>query len=94
MQLKDGEAGSLAGQGWILAHFGHSKQAIETADAALAISQSYNIKLFAASDLALAGEKKKALELAAQVGRERPDDTLTQAVNVPLIQAVAALNCE
>ncbi|NDQ56017.1 MAG: protein kinase [Acidipila sp.] len=92
LNFKDGEAGVLAGQGWALANFGYSKQAVETVNAALGISQGYNIKLFAAAVLALAGENKKALELSAAVAKERPDDTLAQAVTVPFVQAVAALN--
>ena len=92
LQLKDSEAGLITGQGWVLANFGYSKQATEAANAGLAVSQSYPTKLSAANDLVLAGENKKALELAAQVAKERPDDTLVQAVSVPWVQAVAALN--
>jgi eukaryotic-like serine/threonine-protein kinase len=92
LQFKDGEARALTTQGWMFAHYGYSKQAIEAASAALAISQSYNNKLFAAADFALAGENNKALQLASQVGKEHPDDTLTQAVYLPLVQAAVALN--
>jgi tetratricopeptide (TPR) repeat protein len=92
LQLKGSEAGLLMGQGWILGHFGYSKQAIEAANSGLAISQIYLTRLLAANALVLAGENKRALELAAQVARERPDDTLNQTVYVPWVQAVAALN--
>ena len=92
LQLKDSEAASLTSQAWMLAHFGYSKQAAEAAHAALAISQEYLTKLFAASDLAFAGENKKALELSSQIAKERPDDTLAQIVFVPFVQAVVALN--
>src|SRR6202022_1210395 len=92
LPLKDSEAGSLTSQAWMLAHFGYSKQAAEAAHAALAISQEYLTKLFAASDLAFAGENKKALELSSQIAKERPDDTLAQIVFVPFVQAVVALN--
>jgi serine/threonine protein kinase/tetratricopeptide (TPR) repeat protein len=92
LQLKDSDAGLLTGQGWMLGHFGYSKRATEAANSGLAISQIYLTRLFAANALVLAGENKRALELAAQVARERPDDTLTQAVYVPWVQAVAALN--
>jgi serine/threonine protein kinase/tetratricopeptide (TPR) repeat protein len=92
LQLKDSEAALMTGQGWVLGHFGYSKRAIEAANAGLAVSQSFPTKLSVASDLVLAGENRRALELAAQVSRERPDDTLIQAVSVPWVQAVAALN--
>jgi len=61
-------------------------------NAGLTISQSFFTRLSAAHALALAGENKRALELAAQVARERPDDTLIQAVFVPWVQSIAALN--
>jgi serine/threonine protein kinase/tetratricopeptide (TPR) repeat protein len=92
LQLKDSEAASLTSRGWMLAHFGYPKQATEAANAALAISQEYLTKLFAASDLAFAGENKKALDLASQIAKDRPDDTLAQIVLVPFVQAAVALN--
>jgi len=42
--------------------------------------------------LALAGENRKSLDLSAQVARERADDTLIQAVFVPITEAQVALN--
>jgi tetratricopeptide (TPR) repeat protein len=92
LQLKDPEAGSLNAQGWMLALFGYPKQSIEAANAALAISQGFLVKLSAASDMAVAGENKKALELASEVAKQRPEDTLVQSVGVPYVQAVVALN--
>ena len=92
LQLKDAEAQSLTAQGWMLALFGYPKQSIEAANAAPAISQGYVVKLFAAGEIGFAGDNKKALELASQVPKERPNDTLVQAVYVPLVQAVVALN--
>jgi eukaryotic-like serine/threonine-protein kinase len=92
LQLKDSEAGLLTAQGWALGHLGYSKRATEAANAGLAISQNFPTRLSAANALALAGENKSALELAAQVARERPDDTMIQAVYVPWVQAVVALN--
>jgi serine/threonine protein kinase/tetratricopeptide (TPR) repeat protein len=92
LQLKDSEAQSLNAQGWMLALFGDSKQAAEAANAALAISQGYVVRLFAAGAMAFAGENKKALELASAVAKERPNDTLIQSVYVPSVQAAVALN--
>jgi len=92
LQLKDSEAQSLAAQAWMLATFGYSKQAIEAANSALAISRGYIVRLSAASAMALTGDGKKALELAAAVAKERPNDTLVQSLFVPLVQAGVALN--
>ena len=50
------------------------------------------MKLIAAGSMALAGESKKALEVAADLSRKRPDDTLVQSISVPIVQAAAALS--
>jgi eukaryotic-like serine/threonine-protein kinase len=92
LQLKDPEAQSLAAQGWMLALSGYPKESIEAANGALAISQDWLVKLFAASEMALAGNNKKALALASEVAKERANDTLVQSVNVPFVQASVALN--
>ena len=42
--------------------------------------------------MALAGDGKKALELASAVAKERPNDTLAQSLFVPMVQAAVALN--
>ena len=77
---------------WMLALFGYPKQATEAANAALAISQGFLTKLSAANALAIAGDNAKALELASEVAKERPDNTLVQNVSLPFVQAVVALN--
>jgi eukaryotic-like serine/threonine-protein kinase len=92
LQLKDAEAESLNAQGWMFALFGDAKQSIEAANAALAISQGYLVKFYAASDMAVAGENQKALQLASEVAKQRPLDTLVESVCVPYVQAVVALN--
>ena len=92
LQLKSTEAGALLGQAWLLALFGESKPAVEAATAALAISQDHDLKLNAATTLALAGQSKQAMELRAAVARQRPDDTLVQNVDLPTIEATAALH--
>ncbi|PYV54853.1 MAG: hypothetical protein DMG91_13560 [Acidobacteria bacterium] len=92
LQLKDSEAFYVLAQGYALAMFGASKPATDTSSVALALSPSFNMKLYLASVRALAGENKKALELATQAERERPDDTLVHVVYVPTVQAVVALN--
>ena len=92
LQFKDAEAAAVAEWGWVQALVGNRKQAVEAANAALGISQIYSTKLFVAADLAVAGDNQKALDLAGEVAKRRPDDTLTQAVFVPTAQAAAALN--
>jgi eukaryotic-like serine/threonine-protein kinase len=92
LQLKDAEAGSLNAQAWMLAIFGYPKQSAELANAALAISQDYVVRLFAAGVMAFGGDNKKALEIVSAVGKERPNDTLVQSVYIPFVQAAVALN--
>ncbi len=92
LQLKDSEASALNAQGWMLAQFGYPKEATETANAALALSQGYLIKLNGAANLALVGDNKRALEIASEGARMRPDDTFVQTVSLPYVQAVVALN--
>jgi eukaryotic-like serine/threonine-protein kinase len=91
LQLKESEAGVLVGQAQAFAFAGESKAAIEAARAALVVSQSYTVKLDAAAVLALAGQDKQSLDIGAAIARQRPDDTLVQAVYVPYIRAIAAL---
>ena len=92
LQLKDAEAHSLTAQAWMLALFGYSKQSIEAATAGLAISQGYSVKLIAADSMAFAGDNKRALQLASEIAKDRPDDTLVHEVYVPTVQAAVALN--
>jgi len=92
LQLKDTEAGYLAAEAFVSALFGDSKQVIEPCNAALALAPSYGVKGSIAEALAFVGENRKALDLASQEAHERPDDTLVQAVFVPLKQALVALN--
>jgi anti-anti-sigma regulatory factor len=79
-------------QAWVLALAGYRKLAIENADVASRIPQNFGTKLRLASALALAGESKRAMDVAAEVAKSRPEDTLVKAVDVPLVQAIAALN--
>jgi len=92
LQLKDAEASYLGSESYALAMFGDSKHAIEICNSALAFTPSYNVRGFIAQTLAIAGENKKALELASLEAHERADDTVIQAVYVPVKQAMVALN--
>ena len=92
LQLKDSEASFLTSEAAAFAMFGDSKQAIETCNAALALEPSFNIRGFVAQALAIAGDNKRPLELASLETRDHPQDTLIQAVYVPVLQALVALN--
>jgi eukaryotic-like serine/threonine-protein kinase len=92
LQIKESEAGALNSEAWMQAIFQNRKEAVESANAALGKSQSYNMQLVAAATLGLAGENKKALAIAGEVARKRPDDTLVQALFVPSVQSAAALS--
>jgi serine/threonine protein kinase/tetratricopeptide (TPR) repeat protein len=92
LQLKDSEAFYLGAEAYALAMFGDSKQAVETCNAALALTPSFNIRGYIAQVLAFAGENRKSLELTSLEAHERPDYTLIQAVYVPVKQATVALN--
>ena len=92
LQIKESEAGALEAEGWMHAIYGNRKQAVASASAALPLSGSYNSQLLAATDLAFAGETRKALDIAAAVARKRPEDTTVQSISVPVVQAAAALS--
>jgi len=92
VQVKSAEAGAVSERAWVQALAGNRKEAIEAANASLAIFQDYNQELFAGGVLAFAGESKKALDLAGEVAKSRPDDVLVQAVFVPQVRASAALS--
>jgi eukaryotic-like serine/threonine-protein kinase len=92
VQVKSAEAGAVSERAWVQALAGNRKEAIEAANASLGIFQDYNQKLSAGNILAFAGENKKALDLAGEVAKSRPDDVLVQAVFVPQVRAAAALS--
>ena len=92
VQVKSSEAFAVGERAWVQALSGKRKEAIESAHATLKILADYNLKLFAGSTLALAGESKKALDLAGEVAKSRPDDVLVQSLFVPQVRAAAALS--
>src|SRR6202158_2131778 len=92
VQVKSAEAGAVSERAWVQALAGNRKEAIEAANASLGIFQDYNQKLSAGGILAFAGESKKALDLAVEVAKSRPDDVLVQAVFVSQVRAAAALS--
>jgi eukaryotic-like serine/threonine-protein kinase len=92
LQIKESEAAAMNSEAWAHAISQDRKPALESANTALGLSQSYNTKLIAAASLALAGDSKKALEVAGDLSRKRPDDTTVQAISAPIVQAAAALS--
>ena len=92
LKLMESEAGVLQEEGWMHAIFQNRKQALEVSNAAIGASKGYKTQLLAAAALALAGLNKKAQEVALYWKAKRSDDTLVQAVSVPLVQAAITLN--
>jgi serine/threonine protein kinase/tetratricopeptide (TPR) repeat protein len=70
---------------------GNKSAAIGEANAALRSSHTLQVQWGAASALVLAGERQKALSLADEIQRTRPNDTIAQNVAVPTIRAIAYL---
>jgi len=91
LEIKESEASAWDAEGWMQALYGNRKQAIAAANSALPLSQSYLAQLSTATDLALAGDSKRALDIAAKMAQKRPDDTLVQSMSIPLVQATVAL---
>jgi serine/threonine protein kinase/tetratricopeptide (TPR) repeat protein len=89
--LIESQAAALIGQDWATAVLGYSKKPAHI-EQALALSKSYTVKIAAATALARAGENAAAEKLVAEVAASRPDDTQTQDVSIPLINAIVALN--
>jgi serine/threonine protein kinase/tetratricopeptide (TPR) repeat protein len=92
LQFKSSEAFALNEQGWAQVLAGKRKEAVESVNKSLGLSDVYSAKLTVALTLAMAGENKKALELADEVTRSRPDDTWVQALYAPQVRAAVALN--
>jgi eukaryotic-like serine/threonine-protein kinase len=70
---------------------GDRAQALSDADDALRLSQSFAVQWHTAIIFAVERESKKALALADEIQRTRPDDTIAQSVAVPTIRAMAVL---
>jgi serine/threonine protein kinase/tetratricopeptide (TPR) repeat protein len=70
------------------AYVGNKSEATNEANAALEASNSLDVQWNAAIALAIAGQEQKALGLADEIQRNRPNDTIAQNVAVPTIRAV------
>jgi len=71
--------------------FGRGAQSVSLAEKGLAVSRDWIHMLGAAGVFALCGDEKKAAALVAEVGKDRPLDTLVQAVWIPFIKASAEI---
>jgi serine/threonine protein kinase/tetratricopeptide (TPR) repeat protein len=91
IQVKSAEAYAENELAWVQVLAGNRKEAIASANASLGILQDYNQEIIAGTVLALAGESKRALDMAGDVAKSRPDDVLGQAVFVPQVRAAVAL---
>ncbi|HXY50518.1 MAG TPA: protein kinase [Terriglobales bacterium] len=92
LQFKSSEAFAVSERGWTQALAGNRKEAADSANSALAIFTDYNQKLFTGLILAFAGEDKKALELAGEVAKSRPEDVLVQSVFAAQVEAAGAFD--
>ncbi|HEX9111166.1 MAG TPA: protein kinase, partial [Terriglobales bacterium] len=70
---------------------GNQKDAISEATEALRLSQNFNVQWDAAIALAAARQEQKALSIADEIQRTRPNDTIAQNVAVPTIRAITHL---
>ena len=70
---------------------GNRTAALTDVNEALRLSQTANVKVGAAGVLAVEREEEKALAIADDIQRTRPNDTMAQNVAVPTIRAFVAL---
>jgi len=70
---------------------GNRSQGIDDANAALRASRTFAVLWDAGLALAAAGQDQQALQLADEIQRTRPTDTVAQNVAVPMIRALAGL---
>lgn len=71
---------------------GNLAEATKEADATLALAPNVYSQILAAITFARAGKGRRASEIAHQLNRDRPLDTLVQSYWLPSIQAVLQLN--
>ena len=79
---------------WALtqAEIGNTSKARELAASSAALARGRDNLRLAASALALAGDASRAQAIAEELGRRFPDDTALHQVNIPVVQALIALD--
>jgi serine/threonine protein kinase/tetratricopeptide (TPR) repeat protein len=70
---------------------GNKNEAIAEANTALGLQRTFNVLFNAGVTMAVAGQEQKALAIADEIKRTRPDDTIAQNVAVPMIHALTYL---
>jgi tetratricopeptide (TPR) repeat protein len=90
--LQESATNALAQQAVWEAVFGQKREAIKTADQALKASDTPSVAQSAAFALVLAGEETRGQQIMNSVASKRPYDTMVQSVQVPLLNAIVALN--
>ena len=91
LNLKEAAPGLTVQQAVLEAVLEDYAGAVKDANEALRLSNSPVLVATAAEALAASGEEKKALALADDINRRRPNDTLAQNVDIPLIKALVEL---
>jgi Flp pilus assembly protein TadD len=92
LNLQESAAEAIADEAGIEANFGYRAEAAKGATAALTISRAPAVVYSAARTLALAGEANQAESLMAELAKRRPESAWVQAVEVPEIKAINAIN--
>ncbi len=85
--FKESAAFTAAIEALTEAEFGNNGRARERATAALAIARGVDVEATAAHALALSGDLRQAQALADDLAKRFPQDTLVNAVSLPLVRA-------
>ncbi|MCH7766245.1 MAG: hypothetical protein IH916_06775 [Acidobacteria bacterium] len=88
----EGAAERVALGALVEAEFGHRRRAREQAQAALAISRGMGSQVVASLALARAGWPRRAGELADDLARRYPTDTMVGSVYLPTVRAAIELS--
>jgi eukaryotic-like serine/threonine-protein kinase len=92
MGKNESAASVMAGQAFMESQMDDSSAGRQDAAAALAIDSSFSIKSDAAYAFARAGDTAHAESLAAELSKERPNDTSANAYTLPVIRAAIELD--
>ena len=91
LNLKEAGPLTVSQEADLYALFGKRAEALTAAEEALKLSTSPDVEANAAYAFAISGDEKKALSLADDIAHRRPNDTLVQFVEVPLVRALVEL---
>jgi serine/threonine protein kinase/Flp pilus assembly protein TadD len=92
LELKEGVVNSILSEALAEATEGNRGEAIAGVSDALKQSQTPTAWISAADIYARTGDDAKAQQLLEQASQQRPDDTMLQSVQAPVIRAVLAMN--